>query len=98
MVMPPMAPPPATAPQHGAVGGLTQEKACQILEDGEVRGVPLTTEQKALMGAVCSGQGLQRAEGGAVVVPRDWPLMWEDANGSDPGFQDRLTAEVGEGK
>ena len=65
------APPPA--PSQGATpqaGGqpLSREKACQILQDGQVNGQPLTPPQKRLMGAVCSGQQLQQAEHGALIL------------------------------
>ncbi len=57
---------PAPAPAQG--GGLTREKACKILEDGQVNGKPLTPPQQRLMGAVCSGQQIQGAEHGALIL------------------------------
>lgn len=49
------------------VGSVTQEKACKILEDGTIRGEPLSRAQQAFFGARCSGQP-ERAENGALVL------------------------------
>jgi len=50
---------------------MSQEKACKILEDGQVDGAPLTGAQRRMFGARCSGQVVRRAENGALVLPRD---------------------------
>ena len=56
---------PAAAPPAG--DGLSPEKACQILKDGQVNGVPLTQPQINLMQARCSGAELRQAANGAVI-------------------------------
>jgi len=68
-----MAPKPYKA-QEGAVavGEISQEKACQILEEGVANGQELTPAQRRFFGARCSGQAPRRAEDGALVIPRDY--------------------------
>ncbi len=83
---------PARA-QDGAVVGLTREKACQILEDGQVNGTPLSDAQRRLMGAVCSGQEIRRAANGAIVVPDGWASMWLAAN-AESDFDADLAAHL----
>lgn len=73
--------PPANAPgplqPHGAPRypketelkkKLSKEKAKKILDDGEVRGKPLTGKQKRLMGAVSKGAKPYAAADGAVLI------------------------------
>jgi hypothetical protein len=49
------------------VADIDREKACKMLEDGEVNGEALTGAQRGLFGAICSGQP-QRAAHGALVI------------------------------
>lgn len=58
---------PTAPPPSPDAGGLSQEKACAILKDGQVNGVPLTQPQINLMQARCSGAELRQAANGAVI-------------------------------
>lgn len=53
------------------MAGLSQAKACQMLEEGRAQGQELSPAQQRLFGAVCSGQRPRRAEDGTVVVMPD---------------------------
>ena len=64
---PPQGGPPPAPPQASGDVGLSQEKACQILKDGQVNGKKLTPPQINLMQARCSGSELRQAANGAVV-------------------------------
>lgn len=57
-VMADQAAPAAAAGSMPAVD-VSQEQACQILEDGEVNGAPLTPAQQRLFGAICSGKSMK---------------------------------------
>jgi len=67
-------PPPEKAADGASVADISQEKACQILEDGEVNGNPLTGPQQRYFGMICSGQRPTRAENGSLVIPRDYDV------------------------
>lgn len=41
-------------------GAISQEKACKILRDGEVRGKKLTDRQRRFFGLICSGKSPRR--------------------------------------
>lgn len=81
---------PSPAPPQGGQGQtLSREKACQILQDGQVNGQPLTPPQRRLMGAVCSGQQLQGAEGGALILndrAASLNTILLEVDLEDPGF------------
>ena len=84
------APPPSpAAASQGGGQTLSREKACQILEDGQVSGQPLTPPQQRLMGAVCSGQQLQQAEHGALIMDdraASLNTILLEVDLEDPGF------------
>lgn len=52
-----------------AAGGkvISRDKACQILEDGQANGQPLSAPQKRFFGLICGGGRPTKAFDGAVV-------------------------------
>lgn len=73
--------------QDGArVTDISQAKACQILEEGQASGEPLTPAQQRFFGAVCSGQAPRRADSGALVVPEGYRLALSDLVMENPSL------------
>lgn len=76
---------------EGGGGGLSQEKACKILKDGQVNGEALTPPQERLMRSRCSGAGLQQAENGAV-IDGHWHSNMLEVLTSTPEFEQVLAS------
>ena len=90
---PPAPTPAAPSAETSPTGGLSKEKACQILQDGEVNGAPLSDSQRRLMGSICSGQKPQRAEHGAIILPVGFNSLILDVVMEDPDWLHTLPKE-----
>ncbi len=73
-------------------GGATvsQPKACQILDDGQVNGQPLSGPQKRFFGLICGGGQPTRAADGAIVGDAAFNLALTEVLLDTPGFLDTL--------
>ena len=66
--------------EEGGPGmSLSKEKACQMLEDGQANGEPLTPAQRHLFGMICAGKAPAKSKDGVTAVPRDFHADMMDA-------------------
>ena len=79
---------PEHRPRRLQEGGtaVTQDKACQILDDGQVNGQDLSGAQKRFFGLICGGGQPTRVEDGAIIPDGALNLAMTEILLDDPDF------------